>query len=102
MLTRNLDEYKVSTTKQAITSFAGLPLLLGMARSLGLEEQLNALPVKKRERGYKPAESALALMGLLQSGGKALDDVSILRGDEGLHELLGEVPAANTLGEYLY
>ncbi len=101
MLTRNLDEYKVSTTKQAITSFAGLPLLLGMARSLGLEEQLNALPVKKRERGYKPAESALALMGLLQSGGKALDDVSILRGDEGLHELLGEVPAANTLGEYL-
>ena len=101
MLTRNLDEYKVTTTKQAITSFAGLPLLLGMARSLGLEEQLNALPIKRRERGYKPAEPALALMGLLQSGGKALDDMSILRGDEGLHALLGAVPAANTLGEYL-
>ena len=101
MLTRNLDEYKVSTTKQAITSFAGLPLLLGMARSLGLEEELNTLPIKKRERGYKPAESTLALMALLQSGGKALDDVSLLRGDEGLHELLGEIPAANTLGEYL-
>jgi len=101
MLTRNLDEYKVSTTEQAITSFAGLPLLLGMARSLGLEDELNALPLKERERGYKPAESALALMGLLQSGGRALDDVSVLRGDEGLHELLGSVPAANTLGEYL-
>lgn len=101
MLTRNLDEYKISTTKQAITSFAGMPLMLGMARSLGLEAELNALPLKKRERGYKPAEPALALMGLLQSGGKALDDISVLRGDEGMRVLLEEIPAANTLGEYL-
>ena len=101
MLTRNIDKYKVTTTKQAITSFAGLPLLIGMARSLGLEEQLNALPIKQRERGFRPAEPALALMGMLQSGGKALDDMSLLRGDEGLHELLGTIPAANTLGEYL-
>ena len=101
MLTRNLDEFKVSTTKQAITSFAGLPLLLGMARSLGLEAKLNALPLKERKRGYSPAEMIFALMGLLQAGGIALDDVSLLRGDEGMLELLGEFPAANTLGEYL-
>src|ERR1035437_4105243 len=101
MILRNLDEYKLSRTKQAITSFAGLPLLLGMARSLGLEEKLNALPLKERERGYSPAEMTFTLMGLLQAGGVALDDVSLLRGDEGLLELLGELPAANTLGEYL-
>ena len=101
MLLKNLDKYKLSTTKQAITSFAGLPLLLGMARRLGLEEKLNALPLKERERGYKPAETILALMGLLQAGGVALDDVSLLRGDEGLRQLLGELPAANTLGEFL-
>jgi len=101
VILQNLEKYKVSTTKQAITSFAGLPLLLGMARSLGLEEELNALPIKKRERGYSPAETTLALMGLLQAGGAALDDVSLLRGDEGLRSLLGEIPAANTLGEYL-
>lgn len=101
MLLKNMDEYKLSTTKQAITSFAGLPLLLGMARSLGLEEKLNALPLKERERGYKPAETILTLMGMLQAGGVALDDVSLLRGDEGLRQLLGELPAANTLGEFL-
>src|ERR1035437_5291553 len=101
MILRNLDEYKLSTTKQAITSFAGLPLLLGMARSLGLEEKLNALPLKKRERGYTSAETILTMIGLLQTGGVALDDVSLLRGDEGMRELLGELPAANTLGEYL-
>lgn len=101
MITKNLDKFKISTTKQAITSFAGLPLLLGMAKNLGLEEQLNALPLKERARGYKPAESAFALMGLIQSGGEALDDVSLLKGDDGLGALWGGIPASNTLGEWL-
>ncbi|MFH1619181.1 MAG: hypothetical protein ABIG11_04685, partial [bacterium] len=101
MIIKNLNKFKVSTTTQAITSFAGLPLMLSMARSLGLEERINALPLKERARGYKPAESAFALMGLIQSGGEALDDVSLLNGDEGLSELWGNIPAANTLGEWL-
>ena len=101
MLIKNLEKYKLSTTKQAVTSFAGLPLLLGMAKSLGLEEKLNALPIKERARGYSPAEATFTLMGLLQAGGVALDDVSLLRGDEGLRRLLGAMPAANTLGEWL-
>jgi hypothetical protein len=88
-------------TKRAITSFAGLPLLLGMARKLGLEEAINALPVKERNRGYKPAESVFTIMGSIQSGGVALDDVSLLKGDEGMKVLLGDLPAANTLGEFL-
>jgi len=101
MILKNLEKYKVTTTKQAVTSFAGLPLLLGMAKSLGIEKKLNTLRLKERERGYKPAETAFTLMGLLQAGGVALDDVSLLRGDEGLKRLLGEMPAANTLGEWL-
>jgi len=101
MITKNLDKFKVTTTKQAITSFAGLPLLLGMAKNLGLEKEFNALPLKKRARGYKPAESAFALMGLIQSGGEALDAISLLKGDEGLNELCGGIPASNTLGEWL-
>jgi hypothetical protein len=40
-------------------------------------------------------------MGLLQAGGVALDDMTLLAGDEGLKELLGGMPAANTLGEFL-
>lgn len=101
MIIKNLEKYKVSTTKQAVTSFAGLPLLLGMAKKLGLEQKFNALALKERARGYQPAEVAFTLMGLMQSGGVALDDVSLLRGDEGLRNLWGEMPAANTLGEWL-
>ncbi len=101
MVIKNLEKYKVSTTRQAVTSFAGLPLLLGMAKSLGLEEQLNTLPIKERQRGYKPAEAAFTLMGLIESGGVSLDDVELLRGDAGLRSLWGAMPAANTLGEWL-
>ncbi|MEA3307586.1 MAG: hypothetical protein U9Q34_07355 [Elusimicrobiota bacterium] len=57
--------------------------------------------MKKRAREYKPAENAFALMGLLQSGGEALDDISLLRGDTGLGKIWGVIPAANTLGEWL-
>jgi len=65
MITSALEKYKVSTTKQAVTSYAGLPLLLGMAKSLGLEKKLNELGVKARARGYKPAEAMFSSMGLL-------------------------------------
>src|SRR5258708_34236163 len=40
-------------------------------------------------------------MGLIQAGGIALDDVSVLKGDEGIAELIGSLPCANTLGEFL-
>ena len=101
MILSNLDRYKVSTTKAAATSFAGLPLVLGMGKSLGLEEALNRLSLKERARGYTPAESLFSLMGLIQAGGIALDDISLLQGDEGLRALLGDFPASNTLGEVL-
>ena len=101
MLLKNLDVYKLSTTEQAVTSYAGLPLLLGTARSLGLEDRLNELAVKERARGYEPAESIFSLMGSIQAGGEALDDIALLHGDEGMRRLLGGFPAANTLGEFL-
>lgn len=103
MILKNLDRYKLSMTKAAVTSYAGLPLLWGMAKSLGLEMGLNRVlaALKKRDRGYTPAESGFTLMGILQAGGNALDDVRLLSGDEGLRVLLGAFPAANTLGEFL-
>lgn len=101
MILRNLEKYKVGVTEEAVTSFAGLPLFLQMGKSMGLEKELNELKIKERESGYKPAEVAFALMGLLQSGGVALDDIDLLRGDEGMRVMMGEMPAANTVGEYL-
>ncbi len=101
MVLKNLDRFKVSTTKQAVTSYAGLVLPLQMGRSLGLDKELNTLSLKERHRGYEPAEIGFTLMGLIQAGGEALDDVKHLSGDAGIKILLGTLPAANTLGQWL-
>ena len=101
LITKNLNKFKITTTKQAIASFAGLPLFASMVKTRGLEEQINTLPLKKWARGYKSAENAFAIMGLLQFGGGALDDISLLKGDNGFKEICDEIPAANTLGEWL-
>ncbi len=101
MLLKNLERFKVSTTNQAVTSFAGVPLVLGTAVSLGVTALLNRLRLKDRARGYEPAENILAMMGVLASGGVALDDERLLSGDGGMQALLGTMPAANTQGEFL-
>jgi hypothetical protein len=101
MLLKNLDRFKVSTTNQAVTSFAGVPLVLGTAVSLGVTVLLNKLRLKERARGYEPAENILAMMGVLASGGVALDDERLVSGDGGMQVLLGTMPAANTQGEFL-
>lgn len=101
MLLENLGRYKMGTTDEAVTSFGGLPLFFEMGQALGLEKKLNELRVKERERGYKPAEVGFSLMGLIHAGGVALDDIELLRGDEGLKRILPGIPAANTLGEFL-
>jgi hypothetical protein len=101
MVLENLGRYKVETTKEAVTSFAGLPLFLEMGQVLGLEKKLNGLDVKERDRGFKPAEVGFSLMGLIQAGGIALDDMDLLRGDEGMKRVIPGLPAANTVGEFL-
>ena len=97
----DLERVKLGTTTEAVTSFGGLPLFLQMAKALGLEKKLNELVLKARDRGFKVAEFVFSLMGLLQSGGVALDDIEMLRRDEGWRRLVTVIPAANTLGEFL-
>jgi hypothetical protein len=101
MILENLRTFKLGTTEEAVTSFAGLPLFLQMGLSLGLQERLDRLRVKERERGYRPSQMIFSLMGLLQSGGTTLDELNILRDDEGMKALLEEIPAPNTAGDFL-
>jgi hypothetical protein len=101
MILENLRTYKHETTEEAVTSFAGLPLFLQMGLSLGLQEKLDKLRVKERDRGYTPSRMIFSLMGLIQSGGTTLDELDVLRGDEGMKALLEEIPAPNTAGDFL-
>lgn len=104
MIPHPLSSLKIETTDETLTSYSGLTLVVALFHALGLDEHLDAslASLKRRRRGYTPSQFVLALILLHLSGGDHLDDIRNLRGDQGLHALLGELfPAANTLGNFL-
>jgi hypothetical protein len=75
-------------------------LVRELAGRLGIEELLDRVAVKKRSRGYSPAQAILGLCEMLIAGGECLDDVALLRGDSA-QELLRGLPESTTLGRFL-
>lgn len=92
----------IAASSQQITSHAGLVLVRELAGRLGLAELLDGITVKKRRRGYSPAQAILALCETLIVGGECLDDAALLRADSAQELLRGhQIPAPSTLGRFL-
>lgn len=93
---------QVAPSSQQITAHGGLLLVRELAERLGLPKLLDAITVKKRRRGYSPAQQALALCEMLIAGGECLDDAALLRSDQAQEQLRGHaVPDPTTLGRFL-
>jgi hypothetical protein len=93
---------QVAASRQQLTSHAGLVLVRELADRLGVGELLDRVTVKKRSRGYSPAQAILGLCETLIAGGECLDDVALLRGDSAQELLRGHgLPEATTLGRFL-
>ena len=72
---------QIAPSSQQITSHAGLVLVRELWERLGIAELLDRLTVKRRRRGYSPAEQILALCETLIAGGECLDAAALLRAD---------------------
>ena len=93
---------RVASWTQQMTAHAGLVLVRELAAALGVAELLDQVTVKKRRRGYSPAQAALALCETLIAGGECLDDAALLRADAAQEQLRGHaVPDPTTLGRFL-
>ena len=93
---------RVAASSQQITAYAGLVLVRELWDQLGLSGLLEAVTVKRRRRGYSPAQAVLALVETLIVGGECLDDAALLRGDRAQELLRGHaVPDPTTLGRFL-
>jgi Transposase DDE domain group 1 len=85
-----------------MTAQAGLVLVRELADRLGVGELLDRVTVKKRRRGYSPAQAILALVETLIAGGECLDDVGLLRADSAQELLRGQgLPEPTTLGRFI-
>jgi hypothetical protein len=93
---------QVAASTQQLTSHAGLVLVRELAGRLGVAGLLDRVTVKKRSRGYSPAQAILGLCETLIAGGECLDDVAVLRGDSAQELLRGHrLPEPTTLGRFL-
>lgn len=93
---------QVAASTQQLTSHAGLVLVRELAVRLGVGELLDRVTVKKRRRGYSPAQAILGLCEMLIAGGECLDDVALLRADSAQELLRGHgLPEPTTLGRFL-
>ncbi|MFN2629841.1 MAG: transposase, partial [Gaiellaceae bacterium] len=93
---------QVAASTQQLTSHAGLVLVRELAGRLGVGELLNRVAVKKRGRGYTPAQAILGLSKTLLVGGECLDDLALMRGDSAQQLLRGHgLPLPTTLGRFL-
>lgn len=93
---------EVRRSSQEITAHAGLVLVRELAAGLGVHGLLDRLTVKRRRRGFSPAQAVMAIVETLIAGGDCLDDSRLLRGDRAQERLRGHaLPEATTLGRFL-
>lgn len=99
-----VSQFQVCVRDMHLTAHAGVVLLQAFVERLELPALLDQeLCLKARERGYPESETLLALCWNLILGGAALRDLNVLRGDQGLCELLGgkSILAPTSAGELL-
>ena len=100
----NILPYKLKTTKEQLTSRAGLIIVAQIMKQLELSESIdNHFPTPKSNRGI-PASSYLETLILMQHEGSFhLDEVKHFHDDEALLPLLGikQMPKASAIGNWL-
>ena len=87
----------------ALTANAGLAGVSRVLRSLGLAPACESLlDLKKRNRGYAPAQVIESLVLLNAAGGDCMQDIAMLRDDPAIEKMLGyRPPSARAIGEFL-
>ncbi|MCK5478154.1 MAG: IS1380 family transposase [Methylococcales bacterium] len=100
----NILPYKLKTTKEQLTSRAGLVIVAQIMNQLELSKSIDSnFPIPKSNRGI-PASSYLETLILMQHEGCFhLDEVKHFHDDEALTPLLGikQMPKASAIGNWL-
>jgi hypothetical protein len=96
-------EYDWEPAEEVLTAYAGIPLCVRAARSLGIPSSVKRyLQVKQRQRGFDEATCVESFLILNALGGECLDDFERLREDQGLTEMLGHaLPSPGAARDFL-
>ena len=105
-MTSGLLPYAVEVVEAAgtVTARGGLPLAVEAMRALGVSRAIKQqVRIRQRARGRDEVAMIEALVMLLVAGGECLDDLAVLRADQGLCRLLARaVPSPDAARRFLY
>ena len=96
--------FKLGVTDESLTAHGGLALFGEFLHALGLGELIDhELPAPGSAAGYRPSTHVLPLVLMLAGGGRTLEDLRVLRSDEGLRHLLQlkDMPSSDATGDWL-
>jgi hypothetical protein len=96
--------FKLGATDEALTAHGGLALIGEYVRAMSICSLIDhELPRPGSTAGYNPSAHVLPLVLMLAGGGRTLEDLRVLRHDEGLRSLLQleEMPSSDATGDWL-
>ena len=96
--------FKLAATDESLTAHSGVALVGEYLRGMGVAGLIDhELPRPGSAVGYKPSAHVLPLILMLAGGGRTLEDLRVLRNDEGLRCLLqlNDMPSSDATGDWL-
>lgn len=96
--------FRIEKSEEPLIARGGLVLAYEMAEALRLPQVIDReLPSPGSGRGYKPAQFVMPLVLMFHGGGKKLEDLSEIKGEMSLRELveMDDLPASCTVGDWL-
>ena len=96
--------FKLAATDESLTAHSGLMLFGEYARAMGVDGLIDhELPGPGSTAGYSPSAHVLPLVLMLAGGGRTLEDLRVLRNDEGLRCVLEleDMPSSDATGDWL-
>jgi len=104
ILAQTLLPFKVAATEEKLTANAGLALFGEFLQAVGFSHMLaQEMPKPGSGRGYPATAYVVPLVLMLTGGGRSLEDLRILKSDQGLLELLKQqtLPSTDAVGDWL-
>lgn len=104
MIAKNISGFKLGTTRDELTSHAGLVLFGEFSRGLGLKQLVDEhMPKPMSNAGFCASDYVFPLVLMLHGGGASLEDVREIKRDSGLCKLLSikRVPSSDAIGDWL-
>ena len=96
--------FKLAASAESLTAHAGLVLFGEYLRAMGIAGLINhELPGAGSAAGYDPSAYVSPLVLMLAGGGRTLEDLRVLRRDDGLRCVvcLDEMPSSDASGDWM-